>query len=305
MSNKRQLRGFRVFIMTPTGLLSAIGVFVLLILAILGSEGFGSQAIVSDMARTSEGPSADHLLGTDPLGRDIFLRTLAATRTSLISAFLAVLLAVVLGGLWGSLTAVGPPRIRRLGAALIDMFMSFGDVLLAIVIIAIIGRGMQGAIIAIGVAFMPTFARFTHSVVSGIMTKDYLLAARATGLSKYVIFRKYVMRNSADALAVAGFTSIGEAVMAMAALSFLGLGVQSPDFDWGQMLTDGVDIFYLNTWAAIAPALVITFTGLTVAFFGDALARAVNPILWSDRPHLFGGKLKGLLDGKAKEGEQR
>src|SRR5690606_1222789 len=88
------------------------------------------------------------------------------------------------------------------------------------------------------------------------------------------------------------FTTVAEGIMAMSSLSFLGLGIQSPQFDWGQMLTDGVKNFYLNPYAALVPASLILITGLAVNLFGDALARAVNPVLWNERPKLFRSKIR-------------
>jgi ABC-type dipeptide/oligopeptide/nickel transport system permease subunit len=162
--------------------------------------------------------------------------------------------------------------------------MSFGDLLLAIVVIAIIGVGARGAVLAIAVAFTPTFARFAYSLVNSVMARDYLASARVVGVRRRWLMQRYVGRNVADAMAVAAFGAIGEGVMAMSSLSFLGLGVQAPTFDWGQMLTDGVRNFYLNPYAALAPAVTITLTGMSLALFGDALARAINPVLWREQP---------------------
>lgn len=280
----------RAFVTSPTGLLSTVVLLGLAILVIIGPNGFGTHAVTSDMARSSEGPSADFRWGTDALGRDILTRTLAATRLSILYASLAVLIAMVAGGLIGGLTAAAGPKIRKIGGGVIDTMMGFGDILLAVVVVAIVGVGAKGAILAIGVAFTPHFARFTYSLVDSVMVRDYMAAAHVVGVGRSGVTRRYVMRNVADSMAIVTFTAIAEGIMAMSSLSFLGLGIQSPQFDWGQMLTDGVKNFYLNPYAALVPAVLILVTGLAVALFGDALARAVNPILWNERPTLFRGK---------------
>ena len=167
-----------------------------------------------------------------------------------------------------------------MGATAIDTMMSFGDILLGVVVVAIIGVGAKGAVIAIGVAFTPVFARFSFSLVSSIMSRDYIAAAQVVGVRRRSLLGRYVFRNISDSLAVTCFSAVGESIIALSSLSFLGLGVQPPSFDWGQMLTDGVRNFYLNPWAALAPALFIAITGLALSMFGDAIARASNPMLW-------------------------
>jgi peptide/nickel transport system permease protein len=280
-------RMLRAFVASPTGIVSGVGGVALLVLSVLGPFGFGSSANTVNVVAASQGHTSAHSMGTDGLGRDIFMRTLAATRTSLTLAIAAVAIAVVLGGLIGGILASSGPRTRKIGGGAIDTLMSFGAILLAIVVVTIVGIGSVGAVAAIGTAFTPLFARFTYSLVAGVMARDYLAAARVVGVGRRRLFTHYVMRNVADSMAIASFSALGDAIIAMSSLSFLGLGVQSPTFDWGQMLTDGVQNFYLNPYAALAPAVMITLTGLIVALFGDAVARAANPVLWDERPRLF------------------
>ncbi len=280
-------RMLNAFLASPTGPLSAVVLAGLTVLVVLGPTGFGEAAITSDLARSSEGPSADFALGTDALGRDILTRTLAATRLSILYASAAVAMALVVGGLLGGLLAAGGPRVRRLGGIVIDTLLGFGDILLAVIVVAIVGVGAKGAVLAIAVAFTPHFARFSYSLVDQVVVRDYMTAARVVGVGRRGIARRYVGRNVTDSMVIVTFTAIGEGIMALSSLSFLGMGVQSPDFDWGQMLTDGVKNFYLNPYAALAPAVLILVTGLSVGLFGDALARAVNPVLWQERPSLL------------------
>ncbi|MFZ5848909.1 MAG: ABC transporter permease [Actinomycetota bacterium] len=283
-----QLSSFRraagSFLNTPTGLLSAVVLTGLVALAFLGPQGFGPTATTVDMVSASQAPDGEHLLGTDGLGRDILLRTLAATRLSLMLGASAVAIAAVAGCLLGGLLAVSGRRVRNLGATVIDTLLSFGDILLGVVIVTILGLGARSAVIAIGVAFTPIFARFAFSLVSSVVVRDYVAAARVIGVRRRSFLSRYVFRNVSDSLAVTVFSAVGEGIIALSSLSFLGLGVQEPDFDWGQMLTDGVRNFYLNPWAAVAPAVMIGLTGLALSMFGDALARAMNPIVNAPTP---------------------
>jgi len=277
----------RAFAASPTGIVALVAVGAIVALALVGPGGFGPQATTVDVAHANQGASAAHLLGTDNLGRDILARTLAATRTSVALAALAMALAVGAGTAIGLAVAASPPRLRRVGETAIDTMMSFGDILLAVVVVAIVGVGATGAVIAVGIAFAPAFARFTYSLARSVIARDYVAAARVTGVRGRRLLARYVLRNVVDPLTIAAFTALGDCVIALSSLSFLGLGVQSPTFDWGQMLIDGVRSFYLNPWAALAPAALIAFTGVAFGLFGDAVARAANPLLWHDRPRLL------------------
>lgn len=279
MGSRRSASGFREFLRTPSGVASLTLLAILVALAVPGSEGYGASATEVAMERSSQGPSSDHRFGTDALGRDILIRTLAATRMTLVLGVSAVAIAVVAGCLIGALLAYSPRLVRRTGATGIDVMLTLGEYLLAIVVVTILGVGARSAVIAIGIAFTPGVARFVFTLVSSVAAREYVAAARVLGVPRGGILRRYILPNTADSLVVTVSGRIGEGIVALSALSFLGLGVQSPDFDWGLMLTDGVRSFYLNPWAAVVPATMILVTGLTLAMLGDALARASNPVL--------------------------
>lgn len=279
MDSRRSASIFKEFLRAPSGVASLVLLAILVALAVPGSEGYGVTATEVDMGESSQGPSSSHWFGTDGLGRDIALRTLAATRMTLLLGVSAVTIAVVAGCLIGALLAYSPRIVRRAGATAIDVMLTLGEYLLAIVVVTILGIGAKSAVIAIGVAMTPGIARFVFTLVSSVAGKEYVAAAQVLGVPRHGILRRYIFPNTADSLVVTVSGRIGEGIVALSALSFLGLGVQSPDFDWGLMLTDGVRSFYLNPWAAVVPATMILVTGLTLAMLGDALARASNPIL--------------------------
>lgn len=279
MGSRRSAPVIREFLRTPSGVASLALLTILVVLAVPGADGYGAAATEVTMEESSQGPSVDHWFGTDGLGRDIALRTLAATRLTLLLGVSAVAIAVVAGCLIGALLAYSPSLVRKAGATGIDVFLTLGEYLLAIVVVTILGIGASSAVIAIGIALTPGIARFVFTLVSSVTSREYVAAAQVLGVPRRGILRRYIFPNTADSLVVTVSGRIGEGIVALSSLSFLGLGVQSPDFDWGLMLTDGVRSFYLNPWAAVVPATMILVTGLTLAMLGDALARATNPIL--------------------------
>jgi len=305
VSGSARRRGSRIlaaFLRTPMGVVSAVLLAAILVLAIVGPPLFGGEAETVDVVQANEGPSAEHLLGTNALGQDILARTLAATRLSLLLALGATALAAVVGSLAGALIASAGPRLRRLGAGVIDATLSFGGILLGVFIVAVIGVSALGAMVAVALAFAPAFARFTYSLVVSVNARDYVVAARVVGVGRRGLLTRYVFPNVADSLVVATFTTIAESLIAISALSFLGLGVQYPEYEWGAMLAKGVQAFYITPWAALAPAIMITITGAAFALFGDALARAANPLLWAQRPRLLRAHRAPRLDYATRPG---
>jgi ABC-type dipeptide/oligopeptide/nickel transport system permease subunit len=294
----RQVLG--AFLRTPMGVVSALLLTVILVLAIVGPPLFGDEADAVEVLRANEGPSAAHPLGTNALGQDILARTLAATRLSLLLALGATGLAALLGSVAGALIASAGPRLRRFGAGLIDATLSFGGILLAIFVVAVLGVSALGATLAVALAFAPAFARFTYSLVVSVNARDYVVAARVVGVPRRGLLTRYVFPNVADSLAVATFTTIAESLIAVAALSFLGLGVQYPEYEWGALLAKGVQSFYVTPWAALAPAIMITLTGAAFSLFGDALARASNPLLWGERPRLLRSRRAARIEYAAR-----
>jgi oligopeptide/dipeptide ABC transporter ATP-binding protein len=231
--------------------------------------------------RSGEGPSADFLLGTDRLGRDLLARTVTASRLSLGLALAATAIAGVLGVSLGITIAFATPRLQAAGLRLIEVLLGFPGILLAIFVTAIIGPGVESSVLAIGIAFSPEFARLASTLALSVGGRDYIAAARVLGVGRVRLLRRHVLPNIAETLTIAVFSTTGAALIAISSLSFLGLGVQPPRFDWGRMLVEGVESFYATPIAALAPATMIATTGLALGFFGEALARAMNPLLWS------------------------
>ncbi|HET6197926.1 MAG TPA: dipeptide/oligopeptide/nickel ABC transporter permease/ATP-binding protein, partial [Acetobacteraceae bacterium] len=254
---------------------------LLLVLVIVGPEIWGAAAMKTRIMRSGEGPSADFLLGTDRLGRDLLARTITASRLSLTLALASTAIAGTIGVSLGIAIAFAGARLRALGLRLIEVLLGFPGILLAIFITAIIGPSIEGAVVAIGIAFSPEFARLASTLALSVGGRDYVAAARVLGVDRLRLLRRHVLPNIAETLTISVFSTTGAALIAVSSLSFLGLGVQPPRFDWGRMLVEGVESFYETPVAALAPAVMIAATGLALGFFGEALARAMNPLLWS------------------------
>jgi oligopeptide/dipeptide ABC transporter ATP-binding protein len=271
----------RAFFRAPSGWLAAGSLGILAAIAVLAPVFLSDAATQGSIMRSGEGPSADYLLGTDNLGRSILARLLVATGLSLVLALAATALAAVLGITLGILVAMAPGRIRTLGLRAIDVTLSFPGILLAIVITAFVGVGPIGAVIAIGIAYVPDFARLSSTLAMSVTSKDFVAAARVLGVPPHRRLLRYILPNIGDSMTVAVFTTTAGALISVSSLSFLGLGVQPPLFDWGRMLAEGIVNFYVTPLAALAPAVMIALAGMALGFFGEALARAMNPLLWS------------------------
>lgn len=264
-------------ITTTTGIISIAITLGLVLLAIFAPILWGEASLKQDVLNIFAPPSAEHWVGTDELGRDIMLRGLVATRLSLVLAGLSLVLAVLLGVTLGLIVGLTRGRWSSFGGGVVDAWLGFPAILLALVIVAILGPGPTGAVLAIGVAFSPYFARLTMTLATSVSERDYVEAARLAGVPRRRIFTRYIVPNIGDSLAIAIFAGFGECLVAVAALSFLGLGTKSPDTDWGQLLTEGVRNIYTAPAAAVFPAVLIALAGIAMALLGDVVARELNP----------------------------
>lgn len=237
-----------------------------------------------NVRRRLEGPSADHILGTDNLGRDILKRTLYATPLTLQLAFGAAGMAIVIGFTGGAVTAYLPGTLRNMGLRLIEVLLAFPGILIAIMLVAVVGTSAEGAVLAIGIAFSPSLARVAYTLAASVAGLDYISSARVLGLSSRRIIFRYIIPNIAETLIVVSFNATASALVAVSSLSFLGLGVQGTQFDWGRLITEGILRLYQAPLLALAPAAAIGITGLTLGYLGEALARGLNPALWTQTP---------------------
>ena len=223
------------------------------------------------------GPSADHWAGTDNLGRDIFYRTLVATRLSIELALAATALAVVVGLALGAAPLLVGPGTGRLVTASVNIAVAFPGLLLALFFAVIFGVGATGAVLAIGLAGAPSFARLTHTLVASVAARDYVSAARAIGVGRFRVLTRHVLPNIVSSILVQATVSIPAAIIAEAVLSFLGLGVQPPTPSWGTMLNTAQAFLETAPWMAWWPGLAIFVLALSFNLAGDGVRDVLDP----------------------------
>lgn len=259
------------------GLILGLGVLSLIVLvAVLAPEILGSAA--DDSSQRAAPPSAQHLLGTDAAGHDMLFRSLVATRLTLLMTAAATGIAVVIGVMLGIGVWLIPPRAREVSLRFIDGMVAFPGLLLALVIAAVLGAGAVPAVIAIGVAGIPYFARLTANLAAKISQQEYIMTARLLGVPSLRVARIHMLPNMAEPLLVLSASTFAQTLTAISALSFVGLGVQSPSYDWGKLLNDSLpSLLSGRAYQMVGPATLIVLTGLAAVLIGDGLAAAANP----------------------------
>jgi oligopeptide/dipeptide ABC transporter ATP-binding protein len=274
----------RAFLHAPSGIFAIAVLAVVAFFVAFGPALFHDAATKLDFASVSQKPSWEHPLGTDSLGRDTLARLLAATRLSVLTGLGAAALAIVSGVLFGAAAALAPLRLRSPMLRFVDAMVSFPSLLKAIAIAVIVGFGTGSLILGIGFAFAFGFARTTSTLALGVGGREFILAARVVGVRGRRLLFRHLLPNVTEPLLLLCGVSIGFSILTAAALSFLGVGVQPPEFDWGQMLTDGLHNITAVPAGAIAPAAAVALTALAFSYAGEAAARAMNPLLWTAAP---------------------
>ena len=261
---------------TPLGLAATVLTVVVLLLAVVAPILWSDDANAVDTANILAGPSVDHWAGTDNLGRDIVFRTLVATRLSVELALAATAIAVVVGLLLGAASFLLGRRSGRLVSAAINIAVAFPGILLALFFAVIFGVGATGAVLAIGFAGAPSMGRLTQTLVASVASRDYVSAAQVAGVGRVRILLRHVLPNISEPLVVNATIGAGGALLSFAGLSFLGLGVQQPEYDWGRLLFDGVGSIYVNPAAALAPGAAVLLAGLAFNLFGESVAKSLG-----------------------------
>ncbi|MBO1002257.1 ABC transporter permease [Pseudogracilibacillus auburnensis] len=222
-------------------------------------------------------PSAEHWLGTDDVGRDIFTRIAYGARISLQVGFFAVTGALIFGTLFGLIAGYFGRWIDMIISRIFDIMLAFPSILLAIAIVAILGASLQNALIAIAIINIPIFGRLVRSKVISLREEEFILAARAQGMKNGRIIFHHILPNSLAPIIVQTTLGFGTAILDAAALGFLGLGAQPPLPEWGKMLADSRDFIQLAPWTLIAPGLCIMLVVLGFNLIGDGLRDALDP----------------------------
>ena len=222
-------------------------------------------------------PSLEHPFGTDRMGRDIFSRTLEGVKISLQVGLSVAALALVVGMLLGTLAGFFGGLIDRAIMVIVDIFMAFPSLLLAIGLIAVMGTGLVPVVMAIAIADIPRFIRLQRSLVLGLRTRAYIDAARTVQASQFWLMSRHIVPNSLAPMLVAASISAANAILVEASLSFLGLGIMPPAPSLGNLIREGQLYMEQAWWISTLPGVVILLIAISFHFLSDGMRQALDP----------------------------
>lgn len=263
-----------------------LGSFGLAIVIVTGVAGLLAEWIApysptaNDFAAMTEAPSLAHWLGTDQFGRDLLSRIIHGARTALIVGFVSAIVGGFAGLVLGVASAYFGGKIDLVLQRVMDVLMAFPLIIMALAVVAIFGTGVQNVIIAITVPLVPRCARVVRASALSIREVPYIDAARACGFGHMRIILRHMIPNVMAPFLIMLTAFVGQAILAEASLSYLGLGVQEPTPAWGLMLQGGAEEYASTApWIAIFPGVAIALTVFGFSLFGDALRDAIDPKL--------------------------
>lgn len=259
-----------------------IGILALLALSVWISQMMGRQILpfdpnYSDMSKSFIPPNAEHWFGTDQLGRDIFSRVLDGTKISLFVGLAAVAISLSAGVTLGSMAGYFGGKLDTVIMRVMDMMLAIPSILLAIAFMAALGKGIDKAVIAIGLVSIPEYARIVRGSFLSIKELDFVQAAKVIGNRHRRIIFRHILPNVISLIVVRATLGISTAVLDTAALGFLGLGVQPPFAEWGDMLGRARGFIFTAPYTLIFPGIAITLTVLAFNLLGDGLRDALDP----------------------------
>jgi peptide/nickel transport system permease protein len=268
---------WRRFRRSPGAIIGAIVVGVILLAAIFAPIVAPHDPLAQALGNQSQPPSAAHWFGTDKLGRDVFSRVVYGARTSIGIGFVAVGVAITAGTLIGLIAGYSGGRVDSALMGAMDVMLAFPSIILAIGITTILGPSITNLMIAVGIVYIPQYARLARSSVLQVKETEYVEAARAIGAGVPSILVRHILPNIVAPLLVQATLGIATAELEAAGLSYLGLGARPPAPEWGAMLNDARDYWVSAPWALIVPGLAITTLVLGFNLLGDGLRDALDP----------------------------
>lgn len=224
-------------------------------------------------------PDSQHLFGTDDFGRDVFTRVIYGGRLSIQVGLVSITLASVTGTLVGIIAGYFGRWVDVLVMRLIDLMLAFPSILLALAIVAMLGRSLPNVMLAVGIATIPVYTRVVRASTLSVKQMDYVLSAHAIGCPAWLIMGQHILPNIIAPIIVVTTNGIAGAIIAGAALSFLGVGAQPPTPEWGIMLSDGRTYLRSASWITTFPGLAMMITVLAINLLGDGLRDVLDPRL--------------------------
>lgn len=267
------------FLRNRTALAGGIIAVLIVLVSIFAPLIAPYDPLEQDLMYRLTGASAQHLLGTDDFGRDVLSRIIWGSRISLIIGVWSVAFGLVLGTILGMIAGYYRGRVESAIMRLIDVFMCFPDLILAVAVTAVLGANLFNLIFTIGLVMTPRFARLAHGSLLSIRESEYVTAAQSIGVKVPRIIRKHIFPNISGELLVAGTLWVGEAIRLEANLAFIGLGVQPPTPTWGNMTREGVDVLINAPWISVYAGLSILITVLSFNMLGDGVRDMIDPRL--------------------------
>lgn len=237
------------------------------------------SAVAQNAKVRLQGPSPEHIFGTDAYGRDVFARIIYGSRISLTLGFATTLISVVLGGFFGAAAGFYGGKLDEIIMRICDMLMCIPGILLALAVVAALGPSMTNLMIAITVSNVPGFVRLVRASVLTVVEQEYIEAAKACATSELRIIYKHIVPNAMGPIIVQATMSIAGMILAASSLSFLGMGVQPPTPEWGAMLGEAREYMRTSGYLVLFPGLAIAFAALAFNLLGDGLRDALDPRL--------------------------
>ena len=260
-------------------LLTLVGISTLIIDAVTDERIYNTLVINQDLTQRFVPPNSEHILSLDEFGRDILLRIIWGTRYSLFMSVAAIMAAGFIGTMIGAAAGYYGGKVDNVIMRCMDIILSLPYMLLAIAIVAALGPGLVNVLISIAIGYVPEFARITRASVMTIREREFIEAARAVGASDKKIIFSQMLPNITAPLIVEVTMAIAGAILSIAGLSFLGLGIQPPLPEWGAMLTNARG-YIRDAWhITVFPGLIILITILALNIIGDGLRDALDPKL--------------------------
>ena len=267
----------RRLIQNRAAMIGGITILVLIILAIFAPWIAPYSYSYQNLDIGASPPSAEHLLGTDVLGRDLLSRLLYGARISLLVGFVATGVALVIGVSWGIVAGYFGGRVDSIMMRIVDVLYGLPFIIFIILLMVIFGRNIWLLFAASGAVEWLTMARIVRAQVIGLKNQEFVQAAQVMGVSNFSMFRRHILPNILGPIAVYATLTIPQVMLLEAFLSFLGLGIQPPMSSWGTLIRYGVESMEEHYWLLIYPGLTFTITLFALNFFGDGLRDALDP----------------------------
>lgn len=270
---------FRRLLRSKSAIIGLVIILGITVVAIFAQQIAPYDPIKQSFIHQLRPPSASYPLGTDEFGRDILSRIIHGARWALLAGILADSIALVLGVTIGLIGGYYGGRVDAFVVWLTDVMLAFPYLLLAMIVVAIFGPGIRNAMIAVGIVYMPQYARLVRGTVLSLKEKEFVEAARAIGASSFRIMFRHILPNCVAPIIVMATLAVGWAIVQTAGLSFLGLGAQHPMPEWGAMLSGGRNYMLSAWWIATFPGLAIVVTVIGFNLLGDGLRDVLDPYL--------------------------